>query len=191
VEQEHAEDGPAAQGARVGAEVGAQVGAVVGTALDEVGQRATQAAALLAETYGTVRERVVAAEPGVRARQWADTVESVVEQGRERAVATLPSKAPARRSRLPWPATAGRSTAPVGRSLSWSVGAAVGGAAGGVAVALLLRRLLGSDAPGAQEPEQLRAVVDTGQDVARPVVSPPAAGVAPVAPPAPQGSEGL
>lgn len=185
VEQEHTQEAPAAQGARVGAEVGAQVGAVVGTAVDELGQRAGEAAAVLADTYGTVREKVAAAEPGALVRQWAGAVEgvveSVVEQGRDRASAVRATPVPAPR-----------------RTVSWSVGAAVAGALGGVAVALLVRRLLGSDAPGAQEPDQLRAVVDTGTGAPAaptPVPDPPVApapvpGVAPV-PPGPQGTEGL
>jgi hypothetical protein len=47
------------------------------------------------------------------------------------------------------------------RRWPWAVAAAVLGAAVGVAAAQLLGRLLlGQDAPGAQEPEDLEAVVD-------------------------------
>ncbi len=46
------------------------------------------------------------------------------------------------------------------RRWPWAAGAAVAGAAAGAGSVLLLRRLVGQDAPDAQEPEQLRAVVD-------------------------------
>ena len=46
------------------------------------------------------------------------------------------------------------------RRWPWALAAAVLGAAAGAGVALLARRLLGSEAPDAQEPEQVRAVVD-------------------------------
>ncbi|HWH30941.1 MAG TPA: hypothetical protein VNU26_18625 [Mycobacteriales bacterium] len=46
------------------------------------------------------------------------------------------------------------------RRWPWALGAAAVGAAAGAGVALLVRRLGGSDAPGAQEPHELRAVVD-------------------------------
>jgi hypothetical protein len=52
---------------------------------------------------------------------------------------------------------------PVGRR-RWPVGlaAALAGAAAGVAVAVALRRVRSGDAPDAQEPEELVAVVDLG-----------------------------
>ena len=50
---------------------------------------------------------------------------------------------------------------PVGvRRLPWALAAAVVGAAAGAATALLVRRVIGQDAPGAQAPEDLEAVVD-------------------------------
>ena len=59
--------------------------------------------------------------------------------------------------------------APVGvRRWPWAVVAAVAGAAAGAGTALLLQRVLGTDAPDAQEPEDLEAVVD------RPVPDQPA-----------------
>ena len=98
--------------------------------------------------YGQVRDRVTATTAGQDAaalvHQWAGVLEGVVEDGRDRAAALLAVQAPARR----WP---------------WAVGAAVLGAAAGAAVALAVRRLVGQDAPDAQDPEQLRAVVDTGR----------------------------
>ena len=54
---------------------------------------------------------------------------------------------------------------PVGPPLAvrrwpWALLAAVLGAAAGAAVVLLARRVVGEDAPGAQEPEELQAVID-------------------------------
>jgi hypothetical protein len=54
---------------------------------------------------------------------------------------------------------------PVGPPLAvrrwpWAVGAALLGAAAGAGLVVLLRRVLGEDAPGAQEPEELEAVID-------------------------------
>ncbi len=80
---------------------------------------------------------------GAVVRQWVDALEGVVEDARDRAGGELVSSSAGRR----WP---------------WSVGAAVAGAAAGAALVLLVRRVVGQDAPDAQEPEQLQAVVDTG-----------------------------
>ena len=46
------------------------------------------------------------------------------------------------------------------RRWPWAVAAAVLGAAAGAGAVLAARRVVGEDAPGAQEPEQLRAVID-------------------------------
>lgn len=46
------------------------------------------------------------------------------------------------------------------RRWPWAVGAALLGAAAGVAAASLVARLVGQDAPDAQAPEDLEAVVD-------------------------------
>lgn len=70
------------------------------------------------------------------------------------------------------------------RRWPWAVAAALAGAAAGAGLAVLVARLQGVDAPGAQEPHELRAVVDRGDGVATsdpaPVVAeepaPPAAG---------------
>ena len=54
---------------------------------------------------------------------------------------------------------------PVGVSRwPWAVAAAVVGAAAGAATAMLVGRLIGEDAPGAQAPEDLEAVVDRPGD---------------------------
>lgn len=55
---------------------------------------------------------------------------------------------------------------PIGpRRWPWAVAAAVAGAATGAAVAVLVRRVIGEDAPGAQEPEDVQAVVDRTGDL--------------------------
>lgn len=50
------------------------------------------------------------------------------------------------------------------RRWPWAVAAAVVGAAAGMAVAQLVARLIGTDAPDAQDPEDLQAVVDRPLD---------------------------
>ena len=42
----------------------------------------------------------------------------------------------------------------------WALAAAVAGAAAGIAVAIAVRRMSRPDAPGAQDPEDLQAVID-------------------------------
>jgi hypothetical protein len=74
-----------------------------------------------------------------------------------------------------WDAVAGHRVGPpvAVRRWPWAVLAAVLGAAAGAAAALLIGRLLGSDAPDAQEPEDVEAVVDRPLD---PPSGQPAAG---------------
>ncbi len=71
------------------------------------------------------------------------------------------------------------------RRWPWALAAAVAGAAAGALVVSVLRRVAPGDAPGAQEPHELRAVVDTTEPPAGrenapvtgiPVPSPPVAG---------------
>lgn len=61
-----------------------------------------------------------------------------------------------------WDALRGERVGPPVAARRWPVAlaAAVAGAAAGAAVAMVLRRLRTQDAPGAQEPEELEAVVD-------------------------------
>ena len=70
------------------------------------------------------------------------------------------------RGRAAWDALRGDRVGPpvAVRRWPWAVGAAVLGAAAGAAAALLVGRLVGSDAPDAQEPEDLEAVVDRPTD---------------------------
>lgn len=140
--------GPGGRGAERGAQIGAQIGSVLGTVVEEVARRAAAAGGSLGEGYGTVRERVEAADPAGLVRQVGGALESVVGEGRARAGALVqqPSRVPAVRRR--------RAGVPE------ALAASAAGAVAGVAVVLLVRRLLSHDVPGAQEPEQLRAVVD-------------------------------
>jgi len=147
------QDTQVSTGAAQGARVGASVGAALGSAAEEAAQRAAAAASVIAESYGTVRERASDAvreraagvDTAALVRQWGAALEGVVEDGRERVATALPVALGGRVTRRRWP---------------WAVGAAVAGAVAGTAAALAVRRLIGEDAPGAQEPEHLRAVVD-------------------------------
>lgn len=127
-----------------GAQVGATVGGAVGAAAHDVALRAGQGAAAVAEGYDAVRERWSGSDPAAVVRQWGQALEGVVEDGRDRAVTALGVD---RRPQRRWP---------------WALAAGLLGAAAGAGVALAVRRVVGQDAPGAQEPEQLRAVVDPG-----------------------------
>lgn len=120
--------------------VGSAVGSAVGTALvgaetarAEAGRFGNAAATAVRGLAGELVGTVqgLAEEPGVRGAAALDALRGV------------PIGPPAGRRR--WP---------------WAVAAAVAGASAGVAVAVVLRRWGGTDAPGAQEPHELRAVVD-------------------------------
>lgn len=82
-----------------------------------------------------------------------------------------------------WGALRGRHS----RRWPWAVGSALVGAAAAVAVTVVTRRLSTQDAPGAQEPEQVEAVVDLGP-VATPVPPGAAADSGPVAAAVPPGA---
>ena len=142
-EDERTGTGPTSEGARLGAQVGTAVGSAVGTAVGEAVHRANEAATVLAGGYGVVRERVAATDAPALVKQVGEVLEGVVEDSRDRAMSVL-GRQPPTRSRWRWAATA-----------------AVAGAAAGAAVAFAVKRLVGQDAPGAQEPDQLQAVVDT------------------------------
>ncbi len=69
-----------------------------------------------------------------------------------------------------WDALRGRRTPPP-RRWPWATGTALAGALVAVAATVVMRRLATQDAPGAQEPEQVQAVVDLAPagPAARPV----------------------
>lgn len=125
---------------RHGTEVAPTVGAAVGTAVDSI----LDAADAVTEVAGTVGGalRTVAGE-------LVETVSGLVEEPAVRGGAALdalrgiPVGPPASVRRWPWALTA-----------------ALLGAAAGAGVAYALRRLEGQDAPGAQDPHELQAVVD-------------------------------
>jgi hypothetical protein len=95
----------------------------------------------------------------VRAAAPAVLTESLVQ---ERAAEVGAALAEARqRGGATWDALRGQRVVAV-RRWPWALGAALAGAAAGVLVAVVVRRLTQHDAPGAQEPEQLQAVVDRG-----------------------------
>lgn len=139
------------------------VGAAVGTAVEAVLEAASAArgaadrlSAVASSTAGGLAGTVTGFvdEPGVRGLAALDVLRGV------------PVGPPAARRR--WP---------------WAVLAALLGAAAGVAIATTARRLQGSDAPGAQEPHELRAVVDLPQDgQAPPGPTPPTAAAGGTAP---------
>lgn len=120
------------------------VGTAVGSAVDAA-----------VDGAGTARELVGrwgSTAAGV-AGELVETVQGLVEEPAVRGGAALhalrgiPVGPPAARRR--WP---------------WAVLAAVAGASAGAAVAVAVRRLSTTDAPGAQEPHELRAVVDVAPD---------------------------
>jgi hypothetical protein len=143
------------------------VGSAVGQAVD--------AAVEGAGTARTVAERIGGAALGA-AGGLVSTVHGIVEEPTVRGGAALdalrgvPVGPPAARRR--WP---------------WAVGAALTGAAAGAVVAALVRRLSTTDAPGAQEPHELRAVVDVAGDPATPAAAGPgttaSTGLTPAPPP--------
>ncbi|MCW2623144.1 MAG: hypothetical protein JWL64_2746 [Frankiales bacterium] len=54
------------------------------------------------------------------------------------------------------------------RRWPWALAAAAAGAAAGAGAVLVVRRVLGEDQPDAQDPAELRAVIDPGPPVAAP-----------------------
>jgi hypothetical protein len=132
---------------RAGAAVerhGTAVAPTVGTAVGAAVESVLDAADALSEVAGTLGGALRTA-----AGELVETISGIVEEPAVRGGAALdalrgiPVGPPASVRR--WP---------------WAVGAALLGAGAGAAVAYLLRRLQGQDAPGAQEPHELQAVVD-------------------------------
>ena len=142
------------RGSELGAQLGASVGAAAGTGLQTAAEVARAAGGLAAHGVETARSRsarlaaggagAALADVRTAAGQLTEVLEGVVEDARGRGVevvGALSGRRPARR----WP---------------WAVAAAVAGATAGAGVALVVQRVLGQDAPGAQDPSELRAVVD-------------------------------
>jgi hypothetical protein len=130
------------------------------------------------ERAGELSARVYA-EAAPRVERVADVVTDLVSDTAAPAVAagveTLHDAldAAALRGGAAWVALRGGTVGPpvAARRWPWAVGAAVLGAAAGAGVALLVGRLLlGRDAPDAQDPADLEAVVD--RDVDRPADPP-------------------
>ncbi len=137
-----------------GAELGSAAGAAVGAALEGANALSRSTVAVANRGMESAREGAARVASGGLAGALQDVrtavvhaqevLDGVVENARERgpaAVAVLSGRRPPRR----WP---------------WAVAAAVAGAAAGAGVALVVQRMVGQDAPGAQEPDQLVAVVD-------------------------------
>ncbi len=149
--QSHA--GLAAEQAGLAAVAAGEVlSAVAGTARVVAEERGRQAADALSAAYGAARERADNLPV-------PELLEGVLEDVRERGLDVWEAVGgrPRRRKRYPW-----------------ARGGAVAGALVGIAAAVAVRKLLRGDAPGAQEPEQVRAVVDA------PPVAPTTVTTAPV-----------
>lgn len=102
-----------------------------------------------------VGEQVDAALEEARQR-----AEAILDDARQRAEAVLAEAAV--RGGAAWDALRGERVGPpvaVAR-WPWAVAAAAGGAVAGAVVALAVRRLGRPDAPGAQDPADLKAVID-------------------------------
>lgn len=126
-------------------------GAVVAAAdrAGELGQRAREGAGPLYDrVVDSAGELAVAAAPVVGSA--VETVSGVLEDALERGGAA-------------WDALRGDRVGPpvAVRRWPWALGAAVLGAAAGAVAAAVVRKVAPPDAPGAQEPHELRAVVDT------------------------------
>ena len=141
----------AERGSQIGAALGASLGARTGSALQSAADAARTVAVLSSRGAAATRSsttRLVRtgslAEARAAVEGWSEVLEGVVEDVRERSGEVreaLSGRRPPRR----WP---------------WALGAAAAGAAAGAGVALLVRGVMGQDAPGAKEPELLQAVVD-------------------------------
>ncbi|MBC7372906.1 MAG: hypothetical protein H7323_02820 [Frankiales bacterium] len=144
--------------------------------VETVGERAGVLAQDLTQRAGPLRDRVfegageLAETAGPLVGAAAETVSGVLEEARERGGAA-------------WDVLRGERVGPplAVRRWPWALGAAVAGAVAGAVAVKLLRTIAPADAPGAQAPHELRAVVDTPtHDVApgngRPTPAPPVTG---------------
>ena len=138
-------------------------GSTAGTAATTAGTALQRAGAVL-ETSSASAAPAVGAAVGTAVGTAVDTLADVAEQVADTVGGFL--EEPAVRGGAALDALLGRRVTPpvAARRWPWALGAALLGAAAGTAVGLLLQRLQRVDAPGAQEPHELRAVVDLPPD---------------------------
>ena len=140
---------------------GELAGPVRDRVVDSAGDLAERAGEL-AERAGELAERAVELSVPLRSR--------VADGAGELRVAAAPALGEAlERGGAAWGALRGDVVVPRGaaRRWPWAVGAAVAGALAGAVVAKLLAKVAPADAPGAQEPHELRAVVDSADAAIR------------------------
>lgn len=166
-------------------------GLAVTAAVVAATERAAGLAGQAREATGSVRESVASA------REAAGPVrDRVVESAGELAVAAAPVVESAVetvngvledalvRGGAAWEALRGHEVAPVAPVRRWpyALAAALAGAAAGAAAVRVLRAVVPADAPGAQEPHELRAVVDTTDAPPATASSPAPTGPVPTGP---------
>jgi len=137
-------------------EVAERAGGVAAPVRDRVVEGAGERAGELAVRATELRERAVERSGPLRDR--------VLEGAGEIRVAAAPVLGEAReRGSAAWVALRGDAVVPpvASRRWPWALGAAVAGALAGAVVAKLMATVSPADVPGAQEPHELRAVVDT------------------------------
>ena len=140
-------------------DVAERAGELAGPVRDRVVEGASELAERageLAERAGELAERAVELSGPLRTR--------VVDGAGELRVAAAPALGEAlERGGAAWGALRGDAVVARGaaRRWPWAVGAAVAGALAGAVVAKLMAKVAPADAPGAQEPHELRAVVDS------------------------------
>lgn len=153
---------PPPDGAARGAELGAQLGRIIGARLGLAVERTTQGAEVAAQrTRETAGSTAAAARAGRDklsdkglAAAWQDVraglapvgevLEGVLEDARSRSAEAARVVAEQQQAKR-WP---------------WAVSVVLAGAGAGAALVLARRTLFGEDAPDAQEPGELQAVVD-------------------------------
>lgn len=153
-------------------EVADRAGELAGPVRDRV----VDGAADLAERAGELAERAgdLAERAGHRA---APVRDRVLDGAGELRVAAAPVLGEVlERGGAAWGALRGDAVGPrvAVRRWPWALGAAVAGALAGAVVAKLLSKVAPADAPGAQEPHELRAVVDSPAPTPSPSVPLPA-----------------
>lgn len=167
----HSAAGPPARargqvwGADVGAELGSRVGTALGAAAEATGplvERLQDSAPGLTAAAGRTGSSIV--ELTERAREGAGpALANLTERAGPTGAAVAEALGDARlRGSAAWDVLRGERVGPpvAVRRWPWAVGAAVAGAALGGVVAYLLGRVSPTDPPGAQEPHEVRAVVD-------------------------------